>query len=157
MPYDEDRQFKQKTNFTIHIDGVSHTGFATCSELKGELAINEVYEGGRAEPYKTFGKLSFPNITLTRPSAEKDNDLHDWWKDAYDAQRGNGKRLSDVKRNLAVVEEDRAGTELNRWNVFGAFPANYTPGSWEAGSDEPVMESIELAIQRWELVPGANP
>ena len=144
------RSFFKKFKFVVEIDGVAYAGFQKCSQLEAEIAIIEQWEGGSLVADKSLGRVKFTNITLER-GATNDLDLWNWFKTAIDAAANVGLKDSEIKRNLDVVQQDRDGSELRRWNVFEAMPAKFVAGEWDNNSDENVIEKIELAIKYFDL------
>lgn len=146
------RRFHHKHRFIVEIDGIAHAGFQKCSELSAEAAEITYYEGGSITPYKSAGKLSFPNITLERGAAFADSDLYLWFLQVADAAANAGLADPLYKRTFDIVQLDRDGTEMRRYTVYGAFPVKFTAGSWDNEADEVVIEMVELAMESWEVV-----
>jgi phage tail-like protein len=144
------RTFHKRWKFIVSIDAVQHAGFSKCSELSAEVAKVEYYEGGAVIPDKSPGRLSFPDVTLER-GATADEDLFRWFRDVVDTASGRGLPDPDYKRNLDIVQQDRDGTTLRRWSLFGAWPVKFVAGEWDNGSDENVIESVTLTFDYFEL------
>lgn len=144
------KPYYKKFKFVVEIDGVARAAFQKCSKLEAEIAIIEQHEGGALTPDKSLGRVKFSNITLER-GATDDLDLYNWFLQAIDFTANTGLKDGEVKRNFDIVQQDRDGSELRRWNVFGGLPAKFSPGEWDNTSDENTMESIELAIDGFAL------
>ncbi|HET9621807.1 MAG TPA: phage tail protein [Kofleriaceae bacterium] len=144
------RSFHKKFKFLVEIDQFQSAGFQKCSELSVEVANIEYHEGGALIPNKSPGRLKFADITLER-GATKDQDLFDWFSEVADAAANAG--LADVlfKRNVDLVQQDRDGTTLRRWTLFGAWPVKFVAGAWDNESDENVIESVTLTFDYFEL------
>ena len=133
-------------NFKIEIDGITRADAATVSGL--EAVVSEIaYNRGGALQVKAPGRVTFPNITITRAHCY-DNDLYDWFvSTANAAAGGTGLPASQVKRDLAIVQLGREGNEVARYSVFGAFPTSYKPGDLDGSADtDPVVEEVVLVI-----------
>ncbi len=61
------------------------------------------------------------------------------------------------KKNLAVVQLDRDGSELRRWNVHNAFPAEFEAASWDNSADEVAIESLVLAYDYFDQPQDGTP
>jgi phage tail-like protein len=46
---------------------------------------------------------------------------------------------------------DSTANEVLRWNFAGTFPAKWTGPSFEAGSSQAAIETLELAYQSVEI------
>lgn len=143
------RSFFKKFKFVVEIDGFQSFGFQKCSELEVEIAIIEQWEGGSLTPNKSPGRAKFSNLTLER-GATKDLDMFTWVKQVIDYIANTGAIDDEYKRNIDVVQQDRDGSELRRWNVTGAWPTKFTAGAWDNDADENVIEKLELAIDGFD-------
>ena len=84
-PRDPYQQFR----FTIDFDGIGSARYEKGSELVCEIGEAVYWEGGSLVPEKLPGRLTFPNITLTR-GASNDFDLYDWARSTANASSGRG-------------------------------------------------------------------
>jgi phage tail-like protein len=144
------KPYYKKFKFVVEIDGIARAAFQKCSQLEAEIAIIEQWEGGALTADKSLGRVKFSNVTLER-GATDDLDLFNWFKQAINFTANTGLKDGEVKRNFDVVQQDRDGAELRRWNVFGGLPAKFKAGEWDNTSDENVLESIELAIDGFDI------
>jgi phage tail-like protein len=144
------RDFNTRWKFLFEIDNFGYSGFQTCSELKVSAAEVTHYEGGVIIPDKQPGKLTYDDVTLTR-GATVDRDLYDWMNEVGNAAKHAGLAASRFKRNATLVQQDRDGRTKLRWNIYGCWPKEFVAGSWDNDSDEVVIESVVLAIDRFEL------
>ena len=145
------RTFHKKFLFQVEIDGVGWAGFTSCSELAAEVAEVAHYEGGAVIPDKSPGRVTFPDLTLER-GATFDVDLFAWFNTVSELVSGIGLPDPTYKRNLSIVQKNRAGVTVRRWNVFGAWPKKFSAGEWDNDSEEVRIETLELCIHRWELL-----
>ncbi len=144
------RSFFKKFKFLVEIDGFAYAGFQKCSELEAEIAVIEQWEGASLTARKEPGRVKFSNLTLER-GASKDLDMFNWFKQLVDYIANVGLVDDEYKKNLDIVQQDRDGTELRRWNITGAWPTKFTAGAWDNDADENVIEKIELAIDGFDL------
>lgn len=136
------RAYYKKFKFVVEIAGVVHAGFQTCSEIRINVATVEHWEGGSLIANKQPGRVTIPDVTLTR-GATDDLDLWTWIQQVV----GAGTLLVDPneKRSIDIVQQDRAGNELRRWTLVNCFPKEWKGGDWDNGADENVMEELVLA------------
>ncbi len=144
------RSFAKRHRFLLEIDGVSHAGFAKCSELSVEVASVQYWEGGSIIPNKSPGRLTFPDVTLER-GVTTDRDLFDWFQDVAITSSGLGLTDPNYKRNLDIVQLDRDGTTLRRWTLYRAWPVKFVAGEWDAEADETVIEKVTLTFDYFVL------
>jgi phage tail-like protein len=144
------RTFHKKFKFIVEIDQFASAGFQKCSELSVEVANIEQHEGGALIPQKSPGKLKFADITLER-GATSDLDFFNWLLEVADASANVGLQEPLIKRNLEIVQQDRDGSTLRRWPIFGAWPVKFVAGAWDNEADENVIESVTLAYDYFTL------
>ena len=65
---------------------------------------------------------------------------------------GLGLTYVNFKRNLDIVQQDRAGTTLRRWSLPSNWPVKFVAGDWDNEAEENVIESVSLAFDFFELV-----
>lgn len=144
------RTFHKRFKFVVEIDGIASAGFQSCSELSVEIAKIEHWEGGALTPDKSPGRVTFADITLER-GATNDRDMWDWLKEVADASANSGLVDPEYKRNLDIVQQERDGTTLRRWNVSNAWPVKYLGGAWDNNTDETNIESVTLTFDNFDL------
>jgi phage tail-like protein len=144
------RSFHKKFAYTVEIQGVAYAGFTKVSELSAEVAESQYHEGGRIIPHKSPGRLTVADITLER-GATLDRDLYNWFSDVVQLASGLGLVDDRYKRNFDLVQKDRDGSTVRRWSVYNAWPKKFVAGDWDASSDDPLIESVTLAVDYWEL------
>lgn len=142
------RAFHHKYKFLVEIDGFDNTraGFRKCSALEAEVSVVEYKEGGALIPDKSPGGVKFTDITLERGVC-KDFDIYKWFKQVVDLSSGPdlvGKKTSQVKRGVSIVQLDRDDSELRRWDVTNAFPTKFVAGDWDNDANEVVIEQLVL-------------
>jgi phage tail-like protein len=144
------RSLAKRFAFAVEIDGIAHSGFSTCSELSVEVAKVEYWEGGRLIPHKSPGRMTFADVTLER-GATRDRDLYTWLNEVVQVASGLGIVDNKYKRNLDIVQQDRDGSTMRRWSLYGVWPIKLVAGAWDASSDEALIESVTLTYDYWEL------
>lgn len=142
------RTFYKRFTFTVEIAGIAYAGFQTCSEIRIQTAVIEHHEGGSLIPHKGLGRVTFPNVTLTR-GATDDLDFYQWVRETVAVSA----MLSEeaVKRTIDIVQKDRTGTEMRRWTLFDCVPVEWKAADWDNGADENVIEEVVLAYDFFEV------
>lgn len=140
------RSFFKKFLFIVEIDEVESSAFQKCSELSMETAVIEQFEGGALTPEKSPGRVKVADVTLDR-GATKDLDFWKWAKQVSNIAANGGAVDDAYKRSAAIVQKDRDGTELRRWNLFDAWPTKFVAGDWDNTADANTIESITLTFK----------
>ena len=147
------RSYHKQFLFTVEIDGLDVGWFEKCSEIVGEVGVVEQHEGGNINVAdQSPGKVKFPAVTLTI-GATDNNELYNWWLQVIDAAANSGGPDETYKKNVAIVQRDRDGTERRRHNLVKAWPSKFKYGEWDAKAEENVMEEITLTYLRPERQP----
>ena len=144
------RSYFKKHAYIVEIDGVQSASFAKVSELSVEAASVLQWEGGRLIPHKSPGRLTFSDVTLER-GATLDRDLFNWFNEVANVASGLGLPDNAYKRNLDIVQQDRDGSTLRRWSLYGAWPVKFVAGDWDGSADENLVESVTLTIDYFVL------
>jgi phage tail-like protein len=145
MAFGTPRSYHHKFKFLVDIDGFAFAGFQKCSELSVEVAVTEYHEGGAMLAHKSPGRAKIPDITLER-GATSDTDLWDWMSDVVDLTAQTGLVDPSFRKNGDIVQLDRDGTELRRWNGTNMFPMKFVAGDWDNESDDLVIEKATLSV-----------
>ncbi len=143
------RRYAKKFLFALEIDGLEVAWFATCSELSAEIGVVEQHEGGNINVAdQSPGKVKYTPVTLG-VGATDNRELYDWWLQVVDAAANTGEPDDAYKKNVAIVQKDRDGTEKWRWNLSKAWISKYVAGEWDASAEENVMEMVTLTYLRF--------
>lgn len=144
------RKYRKAFNFAVEIDGLEIAWFKTVSGLERTVSVVEQHEAGRARPAsKSPGKVKYEDVVLEVGTTDN-RELWDWSEQVYAAAADSGRPDGSYEKNLAVVERDRNGTELGRWNIFSAWPTKFSAGAFDATSEDNRVQSVTLAIDRFE-------
>ncbi len=141
-------QFYKKFSFNVEIQGVRFARFRSMSDLRIQVAEVTHFEGGALIPSKQPGRVTIPDVTLTR-GATDDLDLFNWMQEVV----ADGSILVDPgqKRTLDLVQRRRTGLEVRRWTLHGCWPKEFMAGSWDNEVDENVIEEVVLAMDFFTL------
>lgn len=143
------RNFHKKFAFRLESEGLSYGGFNKCSEIKATVAVVEQYEGGALTPDKSPGRVTIADITLER-GASQDDDLWQWFKEVVRVRANSGVVDGAYKRDLTLLQLDRDGTVIRKWELYGAWPNDFVAGDWDNDADENVMEKVVLSIDAFD-------
>jgi phage tail-like protein len=131
-------------NFMIEISGVIEGGFHECSGLESTIDVIEHREGGQNTTLKKIpGQTKFANLVLKRGMYE-DLKIYDWHKAAVEGPPD--------RKDGSVIQYDRQGTEVARWNFFRAWPVKYTGPTFSAEGNDVAIETLEIAHEGLERV-----
>ena len=135
------RNYHKKFTFLVEIAGVVSAGFQTCGELAIEAAKIEHHEGGSLIPNKSLGRVTVPDVELTR-GATDDLDVWDWIQQAV--ALGGVQSDEQIKKSIDIVQQNRNGLEIQRWTLVNAFPVRWSSGDWDNNADENRIEKLTL-------------
>lgn len=139
----------KKFKYVIEIDGIARAAFTTCSDLRVNAETVAYREGGRLHAHKAPGLVEFPPITLSR-GATNDFDLYSWFRDTFDAAAGTGLVTPDLYRTMDIVQQDRAGNEVERYTIYQAWCKEFSAGDWDNNANETRMEQVVIECDYWE-------
>ncbi len=153
----------QGFKYRVVIDGFVHAGFRKVTGLKEETEISEYREG--TDPVtmnKLPGLTGYDNIVCDRGKAAHD-DLYQWRRDIVRIEEsGNlgpdGLPPPDFRRQVIIEVYDKGGNLAKAWEIFHAWPAIYEAAdAIDAGSSDPMIETMELANEGWIELQGSAP
>lgn len=127
--------------FRIEIAGLVGAAFQDMSELSMETADIDQWEGGSLISTKSPGRVTVPNVTLSR-GATDDRRMWNWFLETVAAASLVAE--PDFKRSPDLVQFNRAGDEITRWTLINAYPRKFVAGAWDNNADANVIESVEL-------------
>jgi phage tail-like protein len=131
-------------NFRIEIDGTTVAAFTEASGLDAEGDPVDYREGTDRVNWvrKLPGLRKYPNITLKR-GITQNKELWAWYRNI-----ANG--VAD-RRDGTIVLMNEAREDVLRWNFRSAWPNKVTGPSFNATSNEVVMESAELCHEGLDI------
>ncbi len=130
-------------NFTVQIDNTDVAGFSESAGLDFDIDSVEYREGTDKSLHvrKLTGLRKFANISLKRGFTDN-RELWEWYKAAL-----NG---ITPRRNGSVILRDEDHQEVARWNFEGGWICKWQGPSFNAGSNDVAIESIEISVERVE-------
>lgn len=146
----EQVKFYNRFNFKVEIDGFARAGFQKVSGLEQGVEVIEHRESDSIRPYKSPGLFSAENLVLEF-GATDDEGAWNWFNTTVKVAEGKlAADETEYKKDIAVVQLDANGEEIERWNVFGAFPIKFVAGEFDATSNEKTIRRLELAYDYFE-------
>lgn len=143
-----DDQFLEESPYTatfmVEVDGREIGQFHQASGLELHVAVEEIPEGGQnGFVHKVPGRMSWPNIVLTRGVTQ--NDLFfDWVSESSgEGFAGHGNKLG--RFTVAITMTSRQGKRLRSWELEGAFPVRWKGPQFASASADPLVEELEIA------------
>lgn len=163
MSFGADREVHTKHKFLVQ-SSLSFAAFQKMSELSGEFADIEYFEGGALIPIKVPGRLTYADVTLERGSTNN-FEMYEWFLLAGDASKGGpgqavgGKGLKNPlfkKDDLAVQQLDLDNSVLREWQLIGSYPKKFTAGDWDNTVDEVVITMLVLRYDYFRKVASSS-
>jgi phage tail-like protein len=132
-------------NFEVQIDNVSVAGFRECGGLSFTTDPVDYREGTDVPLHvrKLTGLRKFANISLKR-GITKNQELWKWYKNVL-----NG---TEDRRNGAIILHDEQHNAVVRWNFESGWITKWEGPAMNATSNDVALESIEIVVERIELV-----
>ena len=129
---------------SLKIDGaksaveVGH--FMECGGLKSTSEVFEIEEGGlNGRSHKRVGRSTWDNITLRYATSASTFLLE--WRDQYLQDKFSGRE----KTSGAITLYNNAGEVVRTYEFSHAWPVSWEGPSFNAGSSELAIESLEIA------------
>lgn len=132
-------------NFQVQIDNSSVAGFRECSGLSFTTDPVEYREGTDIplHPRKLTAMRKFANISLKRGMTDS-KELWNWYKNVLNGRTD--------RRDGAIVLKDEEHNEVMRWKFENGWICKWEGPSMNATSNDVAIESIEICVERVELV-----
>jgi len=128
-------------NFRIEIEGLDAGGFKSVDGLEVTIAPIEYFNGNSRMPLKRPGRPKIGNLVLHKGYVNTDV-LWRWCEEVM------GGKIS--RKSGSVVLLDDSGLEVSRYNFFEAWPSKWSGFKLDGKSDDAVVETLELAVERLE-------
>ena len=114
--------------FRLEIDGLQDTGAVEVIFPEARLAA-----GARKSRVVQYGTL------ILRRGVTRSHEWYEWWNHARSARTLR-------KRIVTVVLIDERGADAVRWTFDDARPSGYLLSNLNALGNEPLIETLELAV-----------
>jgi phage tail-like protein len=154
------RRYDLKYNFEVFIAGLADLAFATCSEPSCTVGEGQLWQGGSLIPIKEPTRLTFNDITLER-GMSRNTDIWAWFTTQNNAAAAGGLAGSGAgagypnlyKRHVQIAQKDRAGTWVERIELFNAWPKELSLGDFSNDADEFRIERLVLSYDWFDRIP----
>jgi phage tail-like protein len=126
-------------NFKLIIQGVTQGHFVECTGMGVRIAAMRYQEGGANVVHRIPGPIDYGDLTL-RYGLTASRELWDWFLAGLN---GNVDR-----RNVSVLMLATDGTtEVMRWDLVNAWPAEWRGAPLDALAREVAIESVTLVFE----------
>ncbi len=143
----EPRSYDKKFLFGVEIDDLDIGWFESISAIEEETGVVEQHSGGsHLVEDQSPGKTKWTPVTLTY-GITKNTELYDWRQKVIRSGANSGEPDASYKKNLAIIQKDRDGTEKGRWTLYEAWPSKCVWGEWDAKAEENVIGQVTLTYK----------
>lgn len=136
-------EYYSRFRFRVEIDGITRAGFQSVEGLEQGVEVVVHREGNSIIPSKSPGQFTTEELVLSF-GATDDEEIWEWFRLTVDPESGRMAQAG-YKKDISIVQLDNAGNEVERWNVYGAFPIRFSPGEYDADSSEKTIRQLRLA------------
>jgi phage tail-like protein len=138
-----DEESVTSATFLFEVDGVEIGRFQEVTGLEVTIEVEEIQEGGENSfVHKLPGRMTWPNITLTRGITQNDS-LLAWLNRASGEQfAAAGNKLA--RSTAAITLIGPSSKRLRAWEFTGAFPVRWKGPQFAADSSEWATEELEI-------------
>jgi phage tail-like protein len=132
--------------FRLEISGLQTAGFSAVSIGPTTTDVIDYREGtDPSHVRKLSGLTKYGNVTL-KNGVTTSLELYNWHKQIVSGQ------LATSRKQVAIVVQDEAGTDVARYVVSEAWPIKYDPGDLNATGNDVFIETLELVNEGVERV-----
>jgi phage tail-like protein len=138
-------------NFHFQVDwGGTRIGFSEITGLDFETEVIDYREGSspRYNKMKQPGMTKYSNVILRRGVMLGDYEFYTWWVSTMMFQEINTKFRRDVTIHLLGEQHQPVLT----WVLANAWPAKLKSSSLNAGTNEILIETLELVHEGLSIV-----
>lgn len=132
--------------FFIEIDGIGVVRFKDASGLKMTTKVSKVREGGNNIYEHAFiDSQTFEPLLIKKGFYAGSDEFFNWMKELHDP----GKKIE--RKTISVVLLNDKGSEVCRFNLYGAFIMEYEAPSFDAQGKDIIFESVKLNYDYYEF------
>ncbi len=126
-------------NFKLIIQGVTQGHFVECTGMGIRIAAMRYQEGGSNVVHRIPGPVDYGDVTL-RYGLTQSRELWNWFL--------AGLKGGVNRRNVSILMLGTDGvTEVMRWNLVNAWPAEWRGAPLDALAREVAIESVTLVFE----------
>ena len=130
--------------FMVEIDGIEVFGFKEISGLSNNTDIYEYQEGGENQfTHKLIGQTTFSNLIL-KHGVVLNEEVYDWRQQIIDG------KIEEALRDGTITLVGDGYSDDRSWRFYKAWPCKWEMNTLSGTSNELVIETLELAIERVE-------
>jgi phage tail-like protein len=132
--------------FAVKVDGMDLGGWASCTGLRVDFRLKEIWEGGtNGHACYVPDRISYPRVTLTRAMTASDSPKVAQWLGTYvDKQSGS---------TAEITLNDARGIKIASWTLHNVLPASWKGPELASHDGKVAMETLELVHEGF--LPGA--
>lgn len=124
--------------FLVEIDGIVQAGFSEAAIPDSSQDPIEYREGNEVPTARKLpGLVKYGNLSLKWGITDS-LELYEWRKLV---EQG---KMSDARRNIAVILMDEEGNPKSRWEFVEAWPSKYDAPDLNATGNEIAVENLEI-------------
>lgn len=124
--------------YQLEIDGLAAGGFSEVSGFDATVEVKDYREGDMPiTPSKVPGLVKYTNITLKKGLTDTSMELYNWIMEGVNGEI--------VRKTVTITLLDQTEAAVASWQVINAWPTKYTAPSFNAGSSEVSIETLEIA------------
>lgn len=132
-----DSIFATSVFFRLAIGGDDLGAFHTCSGLGAEVEVESYAEGGNnGFAWQLPGRITWTNITLTRPVTEDTMKIARWLDEILTGAEPKDGEIVALKPDLSPIVS---------WQVLGIVPVRWQGPSFDPASSQAAVETLEIA------------
>jgi phage tail-like protein len=131
--------------FRLEIDGIQAAGFTEAAIAPTTTETIDYREGTDPQVRKLSGLTKYGTVTLKR-GVTASLELSHWHQQIVSGQ------IATNRKQVVIVVQDEAGTDVARYVVSEAWPVKYDPGDLNAKGNEVFIEALELVNEGVERV-----
>ena len=123
--------------FRLAIGGDRLGDFHTCSGMGAQVELETYAEGGNnAFTWQLPGRVTWSNITLSRPVTADSTKLVNWLYQTLE-------RIRPMDGEIVALRPD--GTPIVSWQLLGIVPVSWQGPSFDPADSVPAVETLEIA------------
>jgi phage tail-like protein len=134
-------------SFGVEITGVTIAQFKEVAGLGISIGVIENRQNqvnGQPILQKLPGSVRYDDIHLSRGKVA-DPAFWQWMKVVQDG------KIDEARKDGSIVLFDYTHGEVTRFNFFGGWPSRVEIAKLQAGSEQVLLESVVIAIERLEV------
>jgi phage tail-like protein len=148
------RSLQQKWQFGVEIAGFDPRYFEKADFPAFEFDETKFGGAGSIWDQKLPGRVKFEDVKLSKaiPQDKTEDGLLEWLRGMVTVAAQTGGVPADFLRDVDLVKYDRAGKEIKRFRLYGAWPKSGKFGEGDGSSSDNDIEEMTLTYQYFDKV-----